>query len=431
MHKTNTVIVALGIMTLFLNSSTFAQKYTYSPYSRYGMGDLQHKGYGRNTAMGGTGIALGSSEHLNDLNPASYASMDSMSFFFEAGIKGYMQNLESIDNNAQFSDINFDYFSIGFPIAKWGFASLGLRPASVTGYEFENTAQDPGLGYVRQSAYGTGSISKVYLGLGIKPLKNVSLGAHMSYLFGNLTHLNLVDYLLDPAALSYGRRENLHVNDLHFDFGTQVSIPINETKSFTVGATFSPKTALKGDVESLVARGLTIEEEGELFVDADTLSFNHTSFADKAMELPMSYGIGLAYEVKNKLVLTADYLTNDWSDITFHDQLSTTTNRSRMAAGIEFIPNYRNPNSYLALMRYRIGTHYTKEYLVLNDHQLKDFGISFGVGLPLKRSKTSLNFAFEFGTRGTTDNNLIKENYGKFSVNLTLFEYWFVKQKFE
>jgi hypothetical protein len=62
---------------------------------------------------------------------------------------------------------------------------------------------------------------------------------------------------------------------------------------------------------------------------------------------------------------------------------------------------------------------------------LTDFGISFGVGLPLKRSKTSFNLAFEWGQRGTTDDNLVKENYAKVTMNLTLHEFWFLKRKFE
>jgi hypothetical protein len=78
---------------------------------------------------------------------------------------------------------------------------------------------------------------------------------------------------------------------------------------------------------------------------------------------------------------------------------------------------------------------YKQEYLIMpqsagGDH-LKDFGITFGMGLPLKRSKTSFNLAFEWGQRGTTDNSLIKENYMRLTMNLTLHEYWFMKRKFD
>jgi D-hexose-6-phosphate mutarotase len=68
---------------------------------------------------------------------------------------------------------------------------------------------------------------------------------------------------------------------------------------------------------------------------------------------------------------------------------------------------------------------------MFNNHQLKDIGMSFGVGLPLKRTKSSVNVNLEFGKKGTQKENLIQENYTKLSLNFTLHEYWFVKRKFD
>jgi hypothetical protein len=42
-----------------------------------------------------------------------------------------------------------------------------------------------------------------------------------------------------------------------------------------------------------------------------------------------------------------------------------------------------------------------------------------------------LNFSCSFGKRGTTENNLIEENYTAFGVNLTLYDFWFLKRKFQ
>ena len=381
--------------------------------------------------MGGTGLALRSNEHLNDLNPASYTSMDSSSFFFETGLKGFYQDLSTLDNNATFSDINFEFFAIGFPVSRWGAATIGIRPSSGTGYNFANISEDDKFGSISQEAYGTGSITRAYAGLSVKPLKFLSVGMHFSYLFGNLTSINSIDYLDHPSALSWGRRQNIHVNDVFFDLGLQATIPIRERNSITLGATFSPKTALKGYTEELVARGTKVEIEGELFVDSDTILYNKRDFDDDALKLPMSYGFGVAYNIEDKLTVTADVLTNGWDDITFPDEFSKTTTRTRYALGVEYIPNNRNPKSYVSRVRYRFGGHLLNDYLVINNYQLKDFGISFGAGFPLKRSKTSLNVAFELGQRGTTDYGLVKERYFNVYLNITLHELWFMKQKFE
>jgi len=430
MVKKKSALYIIFLSLIFTVVDTHAQKYTYSPYSRYGIGDLEQRGYGRNTAMGSVGIALRSNKYLNDINPASYSSMDSSSFFFEAGIKGFNQNMSTTENSASFRDLNFEFFAIGFPIAKWGAATLGIRPVSGTGYNFATTSENPFLGRITQSASGTGSLTRAYTGLSVKPFKYLAVGFHFSYVFGNLTSINEIEYLDHPHALSYGRKQTNHVNDVFFDFGLQAYYPINEKNTLTIGATFSPRTPLNGYTEALVARGTTIEEEGELFVDSDTIFYKKSDFTS-SITMPLSYGVGLAYNYKNKLTVAADYSVNGWNDVTFHDEYTKTTKRSRYAVGMEYIPNNRNPKTYFSRINYRLGTYYLKDYLVINNYQIKDFGMSFGAGFPLKRSKTSLNLSFQLGRRGTTDYNLVKERYFNIYLDITLYEMWFMKRKFE
>jgi len=67
----------------------------------------------------------------------------------------------------------------------------------------------------------------------------------------------------------------------------------------------------------------------------------------------------------------------------------------------------------------------------LNNHQVREFGISFGAGFPFPKSKSTANFAIELGKKGTTDDNLVRNNYTKISLYLNLYDYWFVKRKFD
>ncbi len=80
---------------------------------------------------------------------------------------------------------------------------------------------------------------------------------------------------------------------------------------------------------------------------------------------------------------------------------------------------------------YRGGLKYEKSYLMIGNEQIKDFGISFGVGLPVYRSLSTINISAEIGQRGTTDFNLIKEQYAKLTLNVNLHDIWFVKRKFD
>jgi hypothetical protein len=65
-----------------------AQNNTNSPYSKFGIGDLANTSYGRNTAIGGTGIGIRDQFFLNLKNPASLTAIDTLSFLFETGVSG-------------------------------------------------------------------------------------------------------------------------------------------------------------------------------------------------------------------------------------------------------------------------------------------------------------------------------------------------------
>ena len=77
------------------------------------------------------------------------------------------------------------------------------------------------------------------------------------------------------------------------------------------------------------------------------------------------------------------------------------------------------------------GIFYTDSYLKINGIQLKDYGLSFGVGGQLKRSGLGLQLAIELGLNGTTDNNLIKERYTQFNFTISYRDLWFIKRKYD
>ena len=65
----------------------------------------------------------------------------------------------------------------------------------------------------------------------------------------------------------------------------------------------------------------------------------------------------------------------------------------------------------------------------MKNESIKDYGMNFGLGLPLGVSKIDLGF--EFGKRGTSSNGLIEENYFNVSVGLNLGAKWFEKRKID
>ena len=82
---------------------------------------------------------------------------------------------------------------------------------------------------------------------------------------------------------------------------------------------------------------------------------------------------------------------------------------------------------------YRAGIRFEKTGLNINNESIKEFGISFGVGLPVGdvRMFSNANLGFEIGKRGTTNSNLIQENFVNFQLSLSLNDRWFNKRKYD
>ena len=57
--------------------------------------------------------------------------------------------------------------------------------------------------------------------------------------------------------------------------------------------------------------------------------------------------------------------------------------------------------------------------------------VSFGFGLPMKRSGALLNLSAELGQRGTTQENLIQDTFARFKIGLVLSDIWFIKRKYD
>ncbi|MBZ4677052.1 MAG: hypothetical protein JG782_1672, partial [Anaerophaga sp.] len=219
-------------------------------------------------------------------------------------------------------------------------------------------------------------------------------------------------------------------SDFIFDFGAQYTHQISETEKITAGLTFRPQSPVNGDFQRTVAKGSQYAEDGKLFTANYVIPEASDTSNISSFDLASSIGLGISYQRNENLTIAADYVLSNWGDVTFPDGYTKTTNSSHFSAGAQFIPNLRSRN-YLARMRYRAGIKYGNQYIQINDNELNNFGITFGIGLPHNRSKTSINLAFEYGTITPTGDLDIDETYGKITLNFTFHELWFRQWKFD
>ena len=401
---------------------------TTSPYSRFGIGDLQTRSLGRTFAMGGASLGSRNSLQINMANPASYTAVDSLNFLFEFGANGKFSSYKSNTGKMTASDINFSYFSMNFRINKRLATSLGLTPYSDVGYDIRtfNNLENTG-NYVIQY-YGEGTLTRSYIGAAFKLFDNVSIGANLNYVFGKLTHNAELFFLDTEDFYDIQKYDYIRMSQFALDFGLQATFPLETNKHITLGAVFENKpeyTAFQSDImlKNLYSETLKISSQ-------DTLKNN--SEAKGSIRFPLTYGAGLSYVKTDMLELNLDYYHQAWSKANFFGATNPVlTDLDRVAAGVEWIPNKSSIRSYMQRVAYRAGLKYEKSYLIINSQQLNDFGISFGLGLPIPRSNSTINVAGEIGKRGTKKADLISERYVKLNVNMNLHDFWFAKRKYD
>ena len=424
MLKINKLLIAS--ILIFTQLSLAAQNNTNSPYTRFGYGELADRSFGAGRAMGGVGFGLRSSSQINPMNPASYSCMDSLTFLFDFGASGQLSWFDDGINKQNNVNGNVEYIALQFPIHKRIAMSVGLLPYSYVGYSFGALRTNDEGTYI-ESYNGSGGLNDLYLGLSIDIWKKrLAVGANVGYLFGTTKH-EQANSFVNSSGFNSVRAQSLEVRDIKLDFGVQYTHPISKTENVTLGLVFSPKNRLNATYIHMAYK--TNSSGSAEVVASDTTK-------SKAFDIPNSIGFGASYVKNNKMTLAADVLYEAWDNANYDDSKDNFKNRVRVAAGGEFIPNYQNRN-FFNRVRYRVGAHYSNSYLMINNtddvaykgNGYNEYGVSFGMGLPLIDNRSLVNVSFEYTKIKPGGVNMIDEQYFRFTVNYTFNEMWFWKKK--
>lgn len=406
--------ILLVLFSVFVQVSV-GQNNTNSPYTRFGYGELVDANSAEQRAMGGTGLASRNGSSINAMNPASYSAVDSMTFMFDFGVSGLISRFSDPTGKSSKFNSNLEYLNLQFPISKWLGFSAGLLPYSFSGYNFSrsdsvavlNNTSTPDYEPYTEFYSGAGGISQVYAGLGAKFFNHVAVGVNAYYMFGDIVNnRNLTFTNLDAST----QVNSIVISNFRFRYGVQFFNTFAKKHTVTLGMIYENKAPLNGK-----------------FVQTHFATPPDTIVYENDFELPMTYGLGLNYNFDNKLTVGLDYAFQGWGDALFFGKTDSLRSRSKLSMGAEYIPNARG-NNYFERVRYRAGLNLHDPYYKINGSSpVRNFGISFGVGLPLKTSNTVLNAAIEYGKNG--DKRVFREDYFKITFNATFNEGWFFKRK--
>jgi hypothetical protein len=411
-----TLLTIVSVRMMAQNNNT--------PYSQLGLGDLDDGYYNRTSGLANTGIAYRSNRFLINNNPASFSGLNNQYFTMETALRGQYISYAGTQVNVastESADLTFRKLILGIKITKnWG-SSVGLLPYSTQNYEFAAPYYIAGTTTQIASNYfqGHGSVNRAYWANSYEFFHHLSIGVDASYIFGQLNQNNIIQSSTNGATL-VSSTNNVNLQNLYFTYGMQLYGRISKNWSYSLGGTYSAKTAL------LSASVKTV-------LNNDSVALQNIQNPEGYMYLPEAWGFGIALTDKQKYTFVADYRYQNWNGVanlnTYPGQGYNVVSSERGSVGFEISKKKVFYNTLVELSYIQTGLYYENSYLQINGQQIKDYGVTFGFGINSIKSPLTYNLVFQYGIKGTTQNDLIRENYADATFIINFGQIWYTKGK--
>lgn len=424
MYKT--LRFSLICLLALLSSGVTGQKNVYSPFARYGIGILEPQGPFRSRAMGGISSGIRNNLTLNHPTPASYSSIDTASFIFDFGIDYGNIKIKDGDVTYNSQDMTFTHLMLGFPVIKgWGVAAA-IMPYSNGAYNigFE-TPGNAVTGPVYERHAGSGGYQKALLGTGYSPVKYFAAGVNMFIIFGEVTRLNDFVFTGDNNYFNTRKQSSSALNGFGLDASVQFMIPLPRSRFINGGLTYTPGYKLKTVNNDILIRYSSFQASS---LAVDTL-YNNRNRTTSSM--PQSIRGGLSLGKDNKFIAGADIVYTKWSGASLPGTYGTYSDAISLHAGAEYIPDKFSNYNFLDRLEYRIGCRYGESYTLFGGDKLKEYGIAFGVGIPMRRSRSQFSLVVDLSKKGNSNVGIPGETQLSVGASLNLFDYWFLKRQYE
>jgi hypothetical protein len=409
-----------------LATGAAAQKNVYSPFARYGIGNMEQQGTFRSRAMGGISSGLRDNLTLNYLTPASYSSIDTASFLFDFGLDYGVIKLDENDLTYYTQDLTFSHLLLGFPVMKGLGVAAAIVPYSNASYNIGGETSSDGIaGGIYDQHKGTGGYQKVLLGAGYSPFRHISAGMNMFLIFGEVTRLNDFIFTSDNNYFNTRKQGSVAMNGIGLEASMQVMLPLPDSWYVNAGFNFTPSFNLKTSTDDIIFRYSNIRTS---LLSSDTLFQASGSITSR---LPATIRGGIAVGKSDKFTAGADIVYSKWTEASLPHTYGTYRDAISLHAGAEYIPDKYSNYSFFDRLEYRIGCRYGESYTLFEGDKLNEYGITFGAGIPMRRSRSRLSLFVDMSGRGSPDDSMVRETRITIGTSLNLFDYWFLKAKYD
>jgi hypothetical protein len=425
------------LILIVSSSNVFAQTSSISnplsgrvnlPYSRFGIGEEWNSSNTLLKGMGNITSAYADPYAINTDNPASFAFLKNTTYEGGAAIENH--SLITGSNNYNTGTATISYMNIAFPTNNrhFGFC-LGMRPFTHIYYNLADTTKTgPDTligGQVIHNYSGGGSVNYLFVGAAAR-YGGFSAGVTFGYLFGNVTTLSRLINNDTTNAYNSTFEQISKIGGIYWKGGLMYETPLNKNYTLRIGATVALQQTLNVWRNEYWIASYSL---------ADTFIADTTYASQQAkgtIVMPMSYTFGIQLAKGDHWLLGVDYAATQWGQFrNFGNTDSVANQTSKLSIGGQYTPNAAAVRNYWSRVTYRMGLYYGTNYVYLRNTTFNNYGVTVGASLPFKHTTDRVHLAFDFGKTGTTANNLIQDNYFKFSIGVSFNDKWFTQRKYE
>lgn len=432
----------ISFAMLLVFTTIAAQSGTNSPYSQYGLGVFADPSQGASRGMNGVGIAFREHNQVNTLNPASYSSLDSLTFIFDVGMSMQKTHFKEDGKSKNANNADFEYAVGAFRAWKNVGMAFGVVPYTNVGYDFKQTStlsnyeipSTTSTAVTQTNTYtGSGGLHKAFIGIGVQPFRNFSVGANINYLWGNIDNF-VTSTFSDGYVKSFMKYYFIETKKITVDLGASYSLNLSKKDNVTLGVTLSPGSKLS---EAPYCFVITANAQDGV---VDTTTYT----AKDAYNIPLTFGAGISYKRNNRLLVGLDYTYFRGSAVNVRNYVDSKgakaestddlTDRHKVNVGAQYCRNAQG-HDYTDRIMYRFGMSYATPYVKVNNlNGPREISVSAGVGLPITNmynNRSTLNIGVRWINKTASTSAMLKENCFMINLGITFNERWFAKWKFE
>jgi hypothetical protein len=409
-----------AILFFSVAGQVFAQDLGNSPYSQAGIGDLRLSATASQQAFPGSTSNYSMPFLINSVNPSQLGRLSkTKSTIFETSAVAQYKRLRQNNNKQNDFGGSLDYLQLAFPIS--------LTEAII------NSDFQSDVNYQRE-----GGINNLFLGLGydFAPLfgsdsvrNRLLLGGKVNYVFGSVIDQTIASIVEGPnqnAAFQANLYRRTSYTDFTFEGGLTYIRRMGKDYKLHLGAVAS----IGNNLNSKRFESLNMEVVGnpDVKVHVDTLSNNLKG----NVSLPTRFMAGFTFEREYKWAFSAEAGWQDWSNFTSFEKKSDFKQSLTIGAGVQWMPDFFSVSKgFWRRTIFRGGVQWQQTPLVVNDQNIRDISIRLGATIPFGRTGGILSLTFAGGQKGTLTNNLVRENYFRANIGITINDRWFLKPKFD